>query len=206
VVKVAGHAKLPFATRAARFAHVLDSGVEISRSAADIYGMKEPPHAKGSIASLLPDTTYAPDQILTGSQAIKRLGLPLSTIRSLVRDGTLRATSIASGAVGLRESEIQRFLGQSERTAQADLADPQGIDGFLRTAHTEGSPRSQIKKTVSTVMVDQPHPPKPRCLCGSCSTCQDARWERVFQEKFADPDYYSRGVESRGGSSLSGLS
>ena len=30
-----------------------------------------------------------------------------------------------------------------------------------------------------------------RCNCGSCPTCQDnARWERVFNEKFADPEYY----------------
>jgi excisionase family DNA binding protein len=168
--------------------------------------MKEPPDAKGRVVSPQPDTTDAPDKILTGSEATKRLGVPLSTIRSLVRDGSLRATSMTNGAVGLRESEIQRFLGQSDRTAQADLADPPWLDGLLRTAHTEGSPRSQIKKTLSTAMVDQPHPPKTRCLCGSCTTCQDARWERVFQEKFADPDYYSRSVERRGGSSLSWLS
>jgi hypothetical protein len=42
-----------------------------------------------------------------------------------------------------------------------------------------------------------------RCNCGSCPTCQDnARWERVFNEKFADPDYYSP-REIRRGSSLS---
>jgi len=29
------------------------------------------------------------------------------------------------------------------------------------------------------------------CECGSCPNCQEnARWERIFQEKFADPDYY----------------
>ena len=42
-----------------------------------------------------------------------------------------------------------------------------------------------------------------RCNCGACHTCQDnARWERVFNEKFADPDYY-RPREIRRGSSLS---
>lgn len=31
-----------------------------------------------------------------------------------------------------------------------------------------------------------------RCTCGVCSSCQEnARWERIFQEKFADPEYYS---------------
>ena len=41
-----------------------------------------------------------------------------------------------------------------------------------------------------------------RCNCGMCSTCQDnARWERVFNEKFADPEYYLP-REIRRGSSL----
>ena len=30
-----------------------------------------------------------------------------------------------------------------------------------------------------------------RCRCGRCTTCQENdRWERIFQEKFADPNYY----------------
>jgi hypothetical protein len=30
-----------------------------------------------------------------------------------------------------------------------------------------------------------------RCTCGVCHTCRDNdRWERIFQEKFADPTYY----------------
>jgi hypothetical protein len=44
-----------------------------------------------------------------------------------------------------------------------------------------------------------------RCTCGECVRCQDnAKWERVFEEKFADPDYY-RQTRLRGGSSLSWL-
>jgi hypothetical protein len=44
-----------------------------------------------------------------------------------------------------------------------------------------------------------------RCQCGHCSTCRDnARWERIFREKFADPTYYAlRPVRQR--SSLYGL-
>jgi hypothetical protein len=31
-----------------------------------------------------------------------------------------------------------------------------------------------------------------RCNCGACPTCaENARWERIFNEKFADPSYYS---------------
>ena len=35
--------------------------------------------------------------------------------------------------------------------------------------------------------------PSRRCACGSCYTCREnARWERIFQEKFADPSYYDQ--------------
>jgi hypothetical protein len=31
------------------------------------------------------------------------------------------------------------------------------------------------------------------CQCGRCRGCLDnARWERIFAEKFADPNYYTR--------------
>ena len=34
-----------------------------------------------------------------------------------------------------------------------------------------------------------------RCKCGRCQQCLDnARWERIFAEKFADPDYYTGSV------------
>lgn len=34
-----------------------------------------------------------------------------------------------------------------------------------------------------------------RCKCGQCQQCLDnERWERIFAEKFADPDYYTRAV------------
>lgn len=35
--------------------------------------------------------------------------------------------------------------------------------------------------------------PPRHCKCGTCYHCvENARWERIFVEKFADPDYYSR--------------
>jgi hypothetical protein len=43
------------------------------------------------------------------------------------------------------------------------------------------------------------------CKCGTCERClEDARWDRIFREKFADPDYYrSRALHH--GSSLNWL-
>jgi hypothetical protein len=34
-----------------------------------------------------------------------------------------------------------------------------------------------------------------RCQCGKCQQCvENARWERIFAEKFADPNYYTRRI------------
>jgi len=39
------------------------------------------------------------------------------------------------------------------------------------------------------------------CRCGRCPSClTNMRWERIFQEKFADPEYNNRPL--KGGSSL----
>lgn len=44
-----------------------------------------------------------------------------------------------------------------------------------------------------------------RCQCGRCRECLDnARWERIFAEKFADPNYYTR-ITVRDQSPLSSL-
>jgi hypothetical protein len=36
-----------------------------------------------------------------------------------------------------------------------------------------------------------------RCTCGTCKQClENARWERIFKEKFEDPSYYTRRTTS----------
>lgn len=71
---------------------------------------------EGSLLQL--DISDTSDKILTGAQAAKRLGLPLSTLRRLVRDGTLWPTRMENGKAGLLESEIQRFFERVGRAAQ----------------------------------------------------------------------------------------
>lgn len=45
-----------------------------------------------------------------------------------------------------------------------------------------------------------------RCTCGHCRQCLDnARWERIFVEKFADPNYYTIGVVVRIASPLTSI-
>jgi hypothetical protein len=40
-----------------------------------------------------------------------------------------------------------------------------------------------------------------RCACAVCASCvENARWERIFNEKFADPDYYRAQPTSLGSS------
>lgn len=45
-----------------------------------------------------------------------------------------------------------------------------------------------------------------RCQCGQCRTClENARWERIFQEKFANSDYYHHDIRIRYASPLSSV-
>ena len=62
-----------------------------------------------------PGISDPPDRIWTFDEAAKRLGIPISTLHRFVRDGTLWATSMKNGGVGLTESEIQRFVNRFEK-------------------------------------------------------------------------------------------
>ena len=43
--------------------------------------------------------------------------------------------------------------------------------------------------------------PAPVCRCGKCRQCvEEARWERIFTEKFADPEYYGQRPVAQGSS------
>ncbi|HTQ56743.1 MAG TPA: hypothetical protein VMI94_19890 [Bryobacteraceae bacterium] len=45
-----------------------------------------------------------------------------------------------------------------------------------------------------------------RCTCGQCRNClENARWERIFQEKFANADYYHHDIRIRYASPLSSV-
>lgn len=65
----------------------------------------------------MPDATDLGDKIFDVSQAAKRLGIHLSTLRRFIRDGTLWPTRMQNGELGLRESEIQRFIDRFEMPA-----------------------------------------------------------------------------------------
>jgi len=72
-----------------------------------------------------------------------------------------------------------------------ELSDAKTIADLLCAKDLEQRRRSAAPaKTISTSRHRQGSP--DRCKCGICQRCQEnARWDRIFQEKFADPDYYS---------------
>ena len=72
-----------------------------------------------------------------------------------------------------------------------ELADDRSIRDILN-----GRPPRPRRVLVAT---SRPGRKTTRCKCGQCPQClDDTKWERVFNEKFADPDYYTDRLGPRG--------
>jgi len=73
-----------------------------------------------------------------------------------------------------------------------ELADPRTVAALLETHGRISRGRPGRKKQCSPIRASMPPCPKvKRCHCGACARChEEARWERIFNERFADPDYY----------------
>jgi|SRR5579862_1492175 len=70
-----------------------------------------------------------------------------------------------------------------------------------RTAPPAAQSAAKAARTAEPVSRVRRH---RRCQCGACNWCLDnARWERIFNEKFADPSYYGP-LKIRHNSSLAG--
>jgi len=82
-----------------------------------------------------------------------------------------------------------------------ELADPEVITALLE----ENERRTPKPRRSRYSGLGESRPVRPRrCQCGACAFCVDnARWERIFNEKFADPNYYHITVPQ--GSSLGWL-
>ena len=87
-----------------------------------------------------------------------------------------------------------------------ELADPRLIAQLTETYNekeTRRSTRPRMTKNDDPAVYEAPRHRSRLCKCGKCSTCLDnARWERIFREKFADPTYYSRDMLIRFSSPL----
>ena len=81
---------------------------------------------------------------------------------------------------------LNRLMRRWDTPAPVNVA-PNGI---RRRTPAQDSPRSVLRASR-----------KVRCKCGQCSRClDDAKWERIFAEKFEDLDYYNRPTVTRGSS------
>ena len=81
-----------------------------------------------------------------------------------------------------------------------ELADQFQIAALLASSATQvrrEKPRMSRRSPGGLPPCEPPahHVRQRRCRCGECAVCQEnERWERIFQSKFADPDYYVRRV------------
>jgi hypothetical protein len=76
-----------------------------------------------------------------------------------------------------------------------ELADPRMIEELMATHARISSAKQGRRKRCepSTATMSARCPKVKRCHCGACPRCQEeARWERIFNERFADPDYYKK--------------
>ncbi len=68
---------------------------------------------------------------------------------------------------------------------RVELSDSNEIAALLAAQKQAQRPQATPRTRVSTRSA------RRRCHCGACSTClENARWEKIFNEKFADPNYY----------------
>jgi uncharacterized protein with PIN domain len=85
-----------------------------------------------------------------------------------------------------------------------ELADPNLLQDLLRL--TRPSRKQMPKRAAAPPTASQParvaetaeilrkqrRLQGTRCRCGRCGSClENARWERIYREKFADPNYYA---------------
>ena len=76
-----------------------------------------------------------------------------------------------------------------------ELADPRMIEQLMSTHSRIAGVRQVRRKRNSPPPLESLSaarcPKIKRCRCGACPRCiEEARWERIFNERFADPNYY----------------
>jgi hypothetical protein len=85
-----------------------------------------------------------------------------------------------------------------------ELSDPESIRALLAAfGNPAGVQQRQCSPSVSR---SSRRSRRNICRCGHCQQCLDnARWERIFAEKFADPTYYTSGLVIRTASPLTSI-
>jgi hypothetical protein len=76
---------------------------------------------------------------------------------------------------------------------EIDLVCSEVVEAYVASVHApKRRRRPNLVRHPVTLPVGPARSSKgTRCHCGQCSCCKEnARWERIFNEKFADPEYY----------------
>ena len=82
-----------------------------------------------------------------------------------------------------------------------ELTDPKVLAALIKAAGRQRQVRPS-QHPLQAPLSGGPIEKRVRCRCGKCTMCIDnARWDKIFNAKFADPDYYTS-RPARGGSSL----
>lgn len=85
----------------------------------------------------------------------------------------------------MREA-MSTLLPMMADAGQAALRTPIASSASIPASARHSAPGKST--TASGISIGQQ---RQYCQCGGCKWCLDnARWERVFEEKFADPTYY----------------
>jgi hypothetical protein len=72
-----------------------------------------------------------------------------------------------------------------------ELANPETLEALLAIHGQHRSPPSRLRGQSLYRGYTRTSAPR-RCHCGTCFHCvENLRWEKIFNEKFADPSYYS---------------
>jgi hypothetical protein len=76
---------------------------------------------------------------------------------------------------------------------EAELVSSTVIESYLRSLNSsrQRQPKVRLRGGMPTSSRRAVSRKQNRCACGVCPSClENARWERIFSEKFADPNYY----------------
>jgi hypothetical protein len=87
---------------------------------------------------------------------------------------------------------VLNTTGGTEKSMELELSQVNVIEQLLAGSH---APPNVARSQSAATPAHPIHLPKrlkmSRCRCGVCRMCtEEARWEKVFREKFADPTYY----------------
>lgn len=95
-------------------------------------------------------------------------------------------------AYGRREGRTTLLKGLYMELASSEMIRVL-LDSATTAAPRRNSTRNNPRRIICAAKAPRATQRKVRCTCGHCKQCvEDARWDKIFADKFEDPDYYSR--------------